>query len=224
MFESRSQFYNVFLFCFIIAMLLGGFLVPLLVPSAILKGSVTGAWGGALIAGASALSGVKIAEFQARRTNAEIVDGERLSIETLVIAEMTVLAERLITTIPLIKKLMINHPPDNPVHLGSIRPSVFGSMPLTRSVSARITILHKNKIAAITRFLTELDLFLSDLAQFSSDRGILPYGHMLFLQARLSNICEELSLLFSKIDPSHNVINENKTEEIASVVLMRLSK
>ena len=145
MFRNRSQFYNVFLVWVIIAMLLGGFLVPLLVPSAILKGSVTGAWGGALIAGASALIGVKIAEFQARRTNTEMVAGERLRIETLVIAEMTVLAERLITTIPLINKMMRNHPPDNPVHLGSIRTSVFGSMPLTRSVSSHITILHKNK-------------------------------------------------------------------------------
>ena len=83
---------------------------------------------------------------------------------------------------------------------------------------------YQNKIAAITRFLTELDLFLSDLAQFSSDRGILPYSHMLFLQARLTNICEELSLLFSKLDPSHKIINENKEEEIASVILARLSK
>lgn len=207
----------------IILMLLGGFLVPLYVPSSTVHGDVTGAWGGALIAGAAALIGIQIATFQTRR-NAISSDGkQRERVCALIVAEMTVLAERMVSIVPIIDKIMAHHPHNEPVSIGHLRQRVIGSMPLTRLIAPQITLLLNDQISALTRFLTELDLFLSDLGQFSAPEGSLPYWTALFLQTRLHNFCEQLSHLFEIMAPNLQITSEAGASEPAATVLGRLA-
>ncbi len=202
----------------------GGFVVPITHPFGIKSSGISGAWGGALIAAGATLAGVLIAAGQTRRDAAIEARRRRHSVNALVVAEISVIADRLITMKPIIDSLMKEADHKQPVLLGNIRQRYIGSMPITRSISSDLALLPQNHVAAITCFLTELDLFLSDFAQFSVPSGELSYWTALFLQTRLDKMCEQLGGLFEIIAPGESTKNPTMAETPISTILHNMSK
>ncbi len=207
----------------VIVLAIGGFLVPLVHPFGVTSSGISGAWGGALIAAGATLAGVLIAAGQARRDTVIRNDERRTKVSAVVVAEITVIADRLITIKPIIDSLLKNAPHNHPVALGNLREQYIGSMPITRSIASDLGLLPEEHVAAITWFLSELDLFLSDFHQFSVPSGNLPHSDALFLRSRLNQMCGQLGRLFEIIAPEKSANNPAGQSEPVGKILNDLS-
>lgn len=208
----------------LIVLALLGFLVPLLVPSTVVPGSVTGAWGGALIAGAGAMLGILISTLQSRRDAEAAHAAQRRQVKAVIVSEMNTMAKRLSTLKRAVDRALTGAPRDQVVVLGRIREKLVGSMPMTRSVVPQISILPEADVSAITEFLSDLDLFLSDFHELLSPNGRIPYQRAMFLQMRLAFLCGGLAALFEVLAPDHSVHFPPDQPEPASRHLGRLSE
>lgn len=104
-----------------------------------------------------------------------------------------------------------------------IRERDFGTMPLTRASSINLAMLPEDQLYLIGRFMTEFDLFLSDVAQFMKPTTPLDYGSALFIQARIINLCEWLSNIFRELFPDEKVLNKNKELEEIHLIMGRMA-
>ena len=206
-----------------------GFAMPWLGSRFYFAPEVSGAFAGALVAGAATLGGVLLQGWITRRQAREADEAARAKVKSLIVSELVVIANRLITIQRHVDNTLCGVESDAPgsmggVDMGKFRPEILRGMPRTDAMGAELLRLSKEEIAAFVNFRLALDQTLSDMRYFLREDGETRYFDAKFVQASLNDLRTELIKLFEIIAPDQTLKSRKGGHRRAVEVLRELAQ